>query len=57
MSEQSPANDANGIEFREHKDGVCEIFANFVDLGGGRTMSICASVTLHQPLNRRRIDS
>jgi hypothetical protein len=36
MPEQSPQNDANTIEFREHKDGVCEIYANFVDLGWGR---------------------
>jgi hypothetical protein len=36
MPEQSPTNDANAIEFREHKDGVCEIYANFVDLGWGR---------------------
>jgi hypothetical protein len=36
MPEQSPQNDATTIEFREHKDGVCEIYANFVDLGWGR---------------------
>jgi hypothetical protein len=35
MPEQSPPNDANDIEFRDHKDGVCEIYANFVDLGWG----------------------
>jgi hypothetical protein len=35
MPEQPPANDANTIEFREHKDGVCEIYSNFVDLGWG----------------------
>jgi uncharacterized protein DUF3467 len=35
MPEQSPANDANAIEFRDHKDGVCEIYTNFVDIGWG----------------------
>lgn len=35
MPEQSPANDANAIEFRDHKDGVCEIYSNFVDIGWG----------------------
>jgi hypothetical protein len=33
MSEQLPTNDASAIEFREHKDGVCEIYTNFVDIG------------------------
>ena len=32
--EQSPANEA-ALELREHKDGVCEIYANFIDICWG----------------------
>jgi hypothetical protein len=35
MPEQSPSNETSAIEFREHKDGVCEIYANFVHLCWG----------------------
>src|SRR5260370_27391478 len=32
--EQSPANET-ALELREHKDGVCEIYANFIDICWG----------------------
>jgi hypothetical protein len=32
--EQSPANEP-ALELREHKDGVCEIYANFIDICWG----------------------
>ena len=33
--EQSPANETTAFELREHKDGVCEIYTNFIDICWG----------------------
>jgi hypothetical protein len=35
MPEQSLQNDAKANEFRDHKDGVCEIYSNFADICWG----------------------
>ena len=36
MPQQSPTNEDSAVEFRDHKDGVCEVYSNFVDIGWGR---------------------
>lgn len=33
--EQSPANETPAFEVREHKDGICEIYANYLDICWG----------------------